>query len=111
MRPMEHSRRTPPRRLPKNAARPGGASGSPQRKTPGAGPSSSPPRCKNRVDGLWAEFTARDDPAARAGLERDRRTALDELEQTRAELDRLDEEIADIREEARRAGAPPGWLR
>lgn len=66
---------------------------------------------QNRVDGLWAEFTARDDPAARAGLERDRRTALDELEQTRAELDRLDEEIADIREEARRAGAPPGWLR
>ena len=66
---------------------------------------------QNRVDGLWAEFTARDDPAARAGLERDRLAALAELEQTRGELDRLDEEIASIQEEARRAGAPPGWLR
>ena len=66
---------------------------------------------QNRVDGLWAELTARDDPAARAALERDRLAAIAELEQTRGELDRLDEEIADIQEEARRAGAPPGWLR
>ena len=66
---------------------------------------------QNRVDGLWAEFTARDDPAARAGLERDRLAAISELEQTRGELERLDEDIAGIREEARRAGAPPGWLR
>ena len=66
---------------------------------------------QNRVDGLWAEFTARDDPAARAGLERDRLAAISELEQTRGELERLDEEIAGIQEEARRAGAPPGWLR
>ena len=66
---------------------------------------------QNRVDGLWAELTARDDPAARAGLERDRLAAISELEQTRGELERLDEEIAGIQEEARRAGAPPGWLR
>ncbi len=66
---------------------------------------------QNRVDGLWAELTARDDPAARAGLERDRLAAIAELEQTRGELERLDEEIAGIQEEARRAGAPPGWLR
>ena len=66
---------------------------------------------QNRVDGLWAEFTARDDPAARADLERDRLAAIAELEQTRGELERLDEEIAGIQEEARRAGAPPGWLR
>ena len=66
---------------------------------------------QNRVDGLWAEFTARDDPAARAALERDRLVAISELEQTTGELERLDEEIAGIQEEARRAGAPPGWLR
>ena len=66
---------------------------------------------QNRADGLWAELTARDDPAARAALERDRLAAIAELEQTRGELERLDEEIAAIREEARRAGAPPGWLR
>ena len=66
---------------------------------------------QNRVDGLWAEFTARDDPAARAGLERDRQAALAELEQTRTEIERLAGEISGIREEARRAGVPPGWLR
>lgn len=66
---------------------------------------------QNRVDGLLAEFTARDDPAQRARLERDRTDALSELETTRTEIDRLDEEIAAIREEARREGAPPGWLR
>lgn len=66
---------------------------------------------QNRADGLWAEFTARDDPQARAGLERDRQAALAELEQTRADLEKLTREISDIREEARRAGVPPGWLR
>lgn len=66
---------------------------------------------QNRVDGLLTAFTARDDPAQRAGLERDRADALSELEATRTEIDRLGEEVAAIREEARRAGAPPGWLR
>ena len=66
---------------------------------------------QNRVDGLLAEFTARDDPAQRARLDRDRAEALSELEATRTEVDRLGEEIAAIREEARRAGALPGWLR
>lgn len=66
---------------------------------------------QNRVDGLWTEFTARDDPQARGRLERDRQAALAELEQTRTELQRLAGEISNIQEEARRAGAPPGWLR
>lgn len=66
---------------------------------------------QNRVDGLLAEFTARDDPAQRARIEQDRRDALSELERTKAEIDRLAQEVADAREEARRAGVPPGWLR
>ena len=66
---------------------------------------------QNRVDGLLAELTARDDPAQRAQLERDRAAALSELEATRTEIERLTEEIAAIREEARRAGALAGWLR
>ena len=66
---------------------------------------------QNRVDGLWAEFTSRDDPAQRAGIEQDRQAALDELENTRAEIEDLTQQIADIQEEARRAGVPPGWLR
>lgn len=66
---------------------------------------------QNRADGLWAQFTATDDPAQRRVVERQRNEALAELENTRLELEGLDREIAGIREEARRAGAPPGWLR
>lgn len=66
---------------------------------------------QNRADGLWAQFTATDDPAQRRIMERQRNEALAELANTRTELEGLDREIANIREEARRAGAPPGWLR
>ena len=66
---------------------------------------------RNRADGLWAQFTAMDDPARRRVVERQRTEALAELEHTQAEADRLEQEIGDIREEARRAGVPPGWLR
>ncbi len=66
---------------------------------------------QNRVDGLWAEFTSRDDPAQRAVIEQNRQTALDELENTQTEVEDLTQQIADIQEEARRANVPPGWLR
>ena len=66
---------------------------------------------QNRADGLWAQFTAIDDPARRSVVERQRTEALEELERTRAEAERLDQHIRDIQEEARRAGVPPGWLR
>ena len=66
---------------------------------------------QNRADGLWAQFTAMDDPARRGVVERQRTEALAELERTRAEAGRLDQQIRDIEEEARRAGVPPGWLR
>ncbi len=66
---------------------------------------------RNRADGLWAQFTAMDDPARRSVVERQRTEALEELERTRAEAERLDQHIRDIQEEARRAGVPPGWLR
>ena len=66
---------------------------------------------QNRVDGLWAEFTARDDPARRAGIEADRQAALEGLENANTEIEDLTEQIADTREEARRANVPPGWLR
>ena len=66
---------------------------------------------QNRVDGLWADFTARDDPFQRAEIGQDRIEALQELEHTEADVIRLDQEIRDIQEEARRAGVPPGWLR
>ena len=66
---------------------------------------------QNRVDGLWAEFTGRDDPAQRAVIEANRQAALEEIDNTSAEVQELTQQIADIREEARRANVPPGWLR
>ena len=66
---------------------------------------------QNRSDGLWAQFTAIDDPVQRGAVERQRLEALGALEETRAERDRLDAEIREIEDEARRAGVPPGWLR
>lgn len=66
---------------------------------------------QNRADGLWAEFTARDDPAQRSVIEQERIEALEELDRTNAEIQQLDQDILDIQEEARRARVPPGWLR
>ena len=66
---------------------------------------------ETRVNGLWATFTAHDDPAQRAEIEQDRQAAQAEMERVQADIERLTREIADIRQEARRAGVPPGWLR
>ena len=66
---------------------------------------------QNRADGLWAQFTAMDDPARRGVVERQRTEALEALQRTQTEAERLQQQIRDIREEARRAGVPPGWLR
>ena len=66
---------------------------------------------RNRADGLWAQFTGMDDPARRRVVERQRNEALAELDHTQAEADRLEQEIRDIQEAARRADVPPGWLR
>ena len=66
---------------------------------------------QNRADGLWAEFTARDDPAQRSVIEQERIEALEELDRTNAEIQQLDQDMRDIQEEARRARVPPGWLR
>ncbi len=66
---------------------------------------------QNRIDGLWAEFTARDNPLRRSEIEQNRNDAIQELQRTEAEVDRLSQEILDIHEETRRSGVPPGWLR
>ena len=66
---------------------------------------------QSRIDLLWADFTARDDPAQRSVIAQERQDALEELVETEAEIEQLTQQIADIREEARRADIPPGWLR
>jgi hypothetical protein len=66
---------------------------------------------QSQINALWADFTARDDPAQRAVIGANRQKALDELDRRRAQQVLLDKAIVDIEEEARRAGVPPGWLR
>jgi len=66
---------------------------------------------QNRVDMLQGDWNAWDDPVQREEIYQNRIAALQALENADAEMVRLDQEIRDIREEARRADVPPGWLR
>jgi hypothetical protein len=66
---------------------------------------------QSRVNGLTADFAARDDPAARAAVRTDLDKALAELERVRGEISEQERALAELEEEARRAGVPPGWLR
>ena len=66
---------------------------------------------QSKINALWADFTARDDPAQRAQIELERKRALAEQERVKAEIETQKKAIADIEEEARKAGVPPGWIR
>ncbi|HEY6508253.1 MAG TPA: hypothetical protein VIY56_09585 [Vicinamibacterales bacterium] len=66
---------------------------------------------QSRINGLSADFTARDDPAQRAVVANERQKSLDELERVKKELQQHDKALADIQEEGRKAGVPAAWLR
>lgn len=66
---------------------------------------------QSRINALTADFTARDDPQQRAQIADQRDKALTELDRLKKALDAATKGIADLEEEARRAGVPPGWLR
>jgi hypothetical protein len=66
---------------------------------------------QSRINALTTDFTNRDDPAQRAQLELERQRALAELDRVKKEIAVQTKAIADIEDEARRAGVPPGWLR
>jgi len=66
---------------------------------------------QSRINGLSTDFTARDDPAARAAIGADRQKSLDELQRVKKEIEQHTKALADIQEEARRSGAPAGWVR
>jgi hypothetical protein len=66
---------------------------------------------QSRINALSADFTARDDPAQRAVIGRDRQKAIDELDRLKLGIVKTTKAIADLEEEARRASVPPGWLR
>jgi hypothetical protein len=66
---------------------------------------------QSRINGLTADFAARDDPYQRAKVADDRQKALAEMARVSEDIEKAKKLIGDIEEEARRAGVPPGWLR
>ena len=66
---------------------------------------------QSRINALTADFSARSDPAQRDQIAADRQKALTELDRVRKEIQDGAKAIADIQEEARKAGAPAGWVR
>ena len=66
---------------------------------------------QTRINALSTDFVNRDDPAQRSVIERDRQKALSELTRLKQAVVDGKKAVADLEEEARRAGVPPGWLR
>jgi hypothetical protein len=66
---------------------------------------------QSRINALTADFVNRDDPYQRAKIAEDRQKAIAELDRVKSEIEQATKEIADIEEEARQAGIPPGWIR
>ena len=66
---------------------------------------------QSRINALTTDFTNRDDPAQRAQIELDRQRTIAESERVKREIAEQTKAIADIQDEARKAGVPPGWLR
>jgi chromosome segregation ATPase len=66
---------------------------------------------QTRINSLSNDFAARDDPYQRAQIGDQRQKALAELDRVTKEIDNIKKQIADIEEEARQAGVPPGWIR
>jgi hypothetical protein len=66
---------------------------------------------QTRINSLTADFDNRDDPAQRAVIEQNRQKSVAELARLNKSVLDTKKAIADLQEEARRAGVPPGWLR
>ena len=66
---------------------------------------------QSRINALTTDFVNRDNPIQRQQIGEDRQKALDELARLKSDIEAGRRSIADIEEEARKAGVPPGWLR
>ncbi len=66
---------------------------------------------QSRINALTREFALPLGGAKRIAVGEQRAEALTELGRVKEEVERGKKQIADIEEEARKAGVPPGWLR
>ena len=66
---------------------------------------------QTRINALSRDYTSRDNPAQRRQIGQERAESLSELNRVKQDVERGKKQIADIEEEARKAGVPPGWLR
>lgn len=66
---------------------------------------------QSQLNGLSQEFGAASDNFARARVGEQRDKALAEMQRVKSDIELSKKQIADIEEEARKAGVPPGWLR
>lgn len=66
---------------------------------------------QSRINALSSDFVNRDDPYQRAKIGEDRQKAMSEFDRVKTDIEKATKAIADIEEEARQAGVPPGWLR
>ena len=66
---------------------------------------------QTRVNALATDYYGRDDPYQKMKLAGERDQAIQEMEKVKADVETSKKQIADIEEEARKAGVPPGWLR
>ena len=64
-----------------------------------------------QINSLTTDFVNADDPARRSVIGQNKQKALDELARLAQAIVDDKKAIADLEEEARHAGVPPGWLR
>jgi hypothetical protein len=66
---------------------------------------------QSQVNGLYGEFTACQAPPQCNEIAAKRQKSISELDRVKKEIAQHNKGIADIQEEARRAGVPAGWVR
>ena len=66
---------------------------------------------QSQINGLYGEFTACQAPPQCNDISAKRQKAIGELDRVKKEIETHTKAIADIQEEARKAGVPAGWVR
>lgn len=66
---------------------------------------------QTKINSLNTDFVNRDDPVQRAAIAAERDKSLAEMDRLKKEIAEHTKKIAAIQQDARRAGAPPGWVR